>query len=171
MASFREQLRLCAVNAVLEGMTPAEVATVLCVGERSVWRWLAGWRKCGQEALRTAPRPGRPRKLSRRQSAEVVSWIDHSPTEFGFVTERWTCGRVARVIRDRFRVSMNPKYLSLWLRLRRITPQVPEVRPLERDPERIKAWIRYKWPRIKKKRLNGTRGSFSRTKRGFCCFP
>ena len=47
-APFAEQLRRLAVSMVLEGDPPAEVADVLEVSERSVWRWISRWRRRGR---------------------------------------------------------------------------------------------------------------------------
>ena len=81
----------------------------------------------------------------------VLHWLDRRPTEFGFVTERWTAPRVASVIRHRLGVSMNPRYLNTWLRERGITPQVPPRLARERDESVIAHWLTHTWPGIKKK--------------------
>ena len=158
MAPVGPVVRELAVNAVLGGVPPAEAAEMLGVGERSVWRWLGAWRRAGDAGLETAPRSGRPPKLTGAQAAQVLGWLDRSATEFGFVTERWTARRVGSVIGRRFGVRMNVRYLNDWLRRRRISPQVPETRPRERDPAAIAAWVADLWPRIKKRSSPATGG-------------
>ena len=149
-----EQVRRSAVRLVLGGESADVVAEQLQVSERSVWRWLDRWRRrgrLGDDGLSTRPGRGRPPKLDVRQASMVLHWLDRRPTEFGFVTERWTAPRVASVIRHRLGVSMNPRYLNTWLRERGITPQVPPRLARERDESVIAHWLTHTWPGIKKK--------------------
>src|SRR5687768_18081210 len=60
-----EQLRLLAVSMVNDGDPLEEVADLLDVSERSVWRWLSRWRRrgrLGDAGLATRPGSGRPPK-------------------------------------------------------------------------------------------------------------
>src|SRR5678815_3585107 len=94
-ANQLEHARVCAINLSCEGDAPAEIAPALGVSVRSVQRWIAAFAADGAAALVAKPRPGRPPKLTARQAQRVLGWIDRSPTEFGFATERWTAPRVA----------------------------------------------------------------------------
>ena len=151
MALPMEQLRRLAVAMALDGEDPEQVAGVLHVSERSVWRRLSAWRERGEAGLATRPGWGRPPKLTDAQAAQVVGWLDRSPCDFGFATERWTAPRVAALIEGRLGVRMNHRYLNDWLGRRGFTPQVPERRPRERDEAAIRAWVAHQWPAIKKK--------------------
>jgi len=140
---------------VLDGEQPADVADVLDVSERSVWRWFSRWRKrgrLGDAALAHHSGAGRPAKLTGWQAREVLHWIERcSPCDFGFITERWTAPRLATVIEDRFGIVMNPRYLNQWLLWRGITPQIPPRVARERNDALIAAWLHHAWPGIKKK--------------------
>src|SRR5687768_14749377 len=167
-----EQLRRLAVLMVSDGDPPDEVADLLDVSERSVWRWLSRWRRRGQlgdAGLATRPGRGRPPKLTGRQAARVLRWVEGSPCDFGFATERWTAPRVAAVIERELGVHMNHRYLNHWLAVRDVTPQVPPRVPRERDDDRIAAWVAHAWPGIKKRSPTAARPSFSRTRAAFCC--
>ena len=150
MALSMEQRRRLAVALALDGEAPEQVADVLRVSERSVWRWLRAWREGGDAGLATRPGWGRPPKLTGAQAARVLGWLDRSPCEFGFATERWTAPRLAAVMEGRLGVRMNHRYVSDWLARRRFTPQVPERRPRERDEGAVRAWVDRDWPAIKK---------------------
>jgi len=173
-ASTAEQLRRLAVSMVLDGEQPADVADLIGVSERSIWRWLRRWRtrgRLGVAALSRRPGSGRPSKLNGHQAREVLRWIkDRSPCDFGFITERWTAPRVASVIEHRFGISMNPRYLNRWLRWRGITPQVPPRVPRERDEAAIAAWVQHAWPGIKKKQSIVTLPSYFAMKVDSSCF-
>ena len=151
MALPMDQLRRLAVTMALDGEAPEQVAEVLDVSARSVWRWLSAWRERGDIGLETRPGWGRPPKLSDAQATQVLGWLEQSPCDFGFATERWTAPRVAAVIESRLGVRMNHRYLNDWLARRGFTPQVPERRPRERDEAAIRAWVARQWPAIKKK--------------------
>jgi transposase len=146
-----ERRRKRAVQAVREGSTPAEVARVLGVSDRSVRRWVAAARDRGDEALAAVAHPGPKPKLNGNQQRQVLSWIKRSPTEFGFATELWTAPRVARLIRDRFGVEFHPRYVNAWLTRRGITPQKPGTQARERNARRVAAWRSRTWPRLKKR--------------------
>ena len=172
-ASCAEQLRRLAVSMVLDGELPAEVADVLQVSERSIWRWIDRWRRrgrLGDAGLALRPGRGRPAKLTGLQAREVLRWIKHgSSCDFGFVTDRWTAPRVAAVIEDRLGVVMNPRSLNRWLGWRGITPQIPPRAPRERDDAVIAAWLHHAWPGIKKKPSTATLPLDLPMKAGFSC--
>lgn len=146
-----EQRRRLAIGWILEGQKPAEVADLLRVSERSVWRWLSAWRRGGEEELATHPGRGRPSKLRPAQTQQVLRWLEASPCDLGFASERWTAPRLAALIQQRWGVRMNHRYLNDWLARHGITPQVPQRRPRERDEAVIRGWIEHQWPRIKKR--------------------
>ena len=145
---FRRRL---AVQRLLDGYSADEVAAFLDVSPRTVWRWLALARGQGLEGLSARPVSGRPPKLSHTQEKIVLRWVRDSPTEHGFATELWTAVDIAHLIAQEFDVTLNPRYLSSWLRDRDFTPQKPQRVPRERDPEEIQRWLAIDWPRIKKK--------------------
>jgi transposase len=143
--------RRLAVDRVNAGYAQTQVARILKVSPRSVRRWMHAYRAGGDDALQAKPRPGRPGKLTGEQAATVLGWFRQSPTDFGFATELWTARRVAQLIRQRFGVAMNHRYLNAWLTTRGITPQKPQRQAREHDQAAIERWLREDWPRIQKK--------------------
>jgi len=150
-----------AVERVRDGYSTEEVAEFLGVSDRAVRGWVAAFRGEGDGGLAARPTPGRPPKLTGDQEAVVLGWLDRPPTRLGFPTDLWTAARVGQLIRRRWGVRFNPRYLADWLRRRGLTPQKPVRVPRERDPQAIAAWVRDEWPRIQK-----TRGGGRRT---WCC--
>jgi transposase len=147
-----EQIRLLAVLRLADGWSQRDVADFLEVSVRSVRRWRHDFRRNGEAGLAPRSGRGRPCKLDRAQAEQVLSWLDRSACEFGFVTDRWTAPRLASVIEQRLGIRLNPRYLSAWLRRHGVTPQMPQRQPRERDDALIDAWVRYQWPRLKKRR-------------------
>ena len=146
-----ERRRLLAVQRVQEGYSVEEVADFLGVASRSVRRWVATYRQSGGAGLVARPAEGRPPKLTHAQEKVIRRWLADKPTEHGFPTDLWTGPRLAHLIRQEFDVDLNPKYMTVWLRRRGFTPQMPHRIPCQRDPEAIAAWLAADWPRIKKK--------------------
>jgi transposase len=152
--------QLAVLQVIEECKPPAEIAESFGVSLRSVQRWRRAWERDGTAGLRTRPRSGRPQKLTVNQAAQVLRWLEQSPADFGFPTERWTAPRVAELIRRRFAVQMNHRYLNAWLSARRITPQIPDRVPRERDEALIHWWVAHEWPRLKKMPARTTQTSF-----------
>lgn len=57
-----QTLRQRAVAAVNEGCSVAQVAMVYGLNRRTVFRWLADYRRDGPQALLAKPIPGRPKR-------------------------------------------------------------------------------------------------------------
>jgi transposase len=145
-----EERRRVAVDRVLEGYEPQEVADFLGVEVRSVYRWLAAYRQNGTAGLVALSGRGRPRKLDPDQTEAVLSWLGCDPQEFGFPTSRWTAPRLAMVVQGVFGVRFHPGYLNAWLQAQGISPQIPSRVARERDPQAIDRWMSQTWPAIKK---------------------
>ena len=156
----QERRRRLAVERVREGYSQQEVAEFLGVSKSSVSQWMKVYREAGTKGLSAKCGSGRPPKLTAEQEAEVLTWFERSPTEFGYRNELWTAPRVAEQIRKKWRVEFHPRYLNQWLAERRITPQKPARQPRERDDEAVKRWKRDQWPRLKNEPGSGARISF-----------
>lgn len=143
-------IRQWGMQRLLEGASPDEVAAWLDVQARSVRRWRQAFDRAGWNALAPACVPGRPPKLDPEQQAEVLAWLQASPTDWGFESARWTARRLAAVIADRWGVHFHPRALNTWLAARGISPQRPQRRFRQRDPAAIARWQAEDWPRIKK---------------------
>lgn len=143
-------VRRLAVMDFLQGSTPEEIASILQVQERSVWRWIARFRHRGWPGLEAAAISGRPTRLNQAQQRQVLSWIDQSPGDFGFVGQRWTAKRLAKLITEHWNIHLHLHSLNRWLRQEAITPQLPQRQARQKDPKAIAAWLSQQWPRIKK---------------------
>ena len=152
-----EARRKLAVERVLVGYTQRAVAAFLDVGESTVNRWMADYRRAGGlEGIRAKPTPGRPPKLTARQEKTVLGWLLKPATSFGFPTDLWTSRRLATVIAGRLGVHFDSNYLVEWLQAREYSPQKPAQPAKERDEPAIARWRDEDWPRLQKKRGSKT---------------
>lgn len=157
-----EQRRLRAVRLLGEGFSPVEVARQIGVDRRSVRRWKAAARKGGTAAVAARPASGRPRRLTHRDLTRLRRMLIQGAQAVGLPTDLWTCPRVAWLIQRRFEVRYHPAHVSRLLHGLGFSPQKPTRRAVERDEERIRAWIEQDWPRVKKRRASESGPRFPR---------
>jgi transposase len=108
--------------------------------------------------LAAKPHPGPTPKLSPDQRQKLVAILKAGPIAAGFKTDLWTCARVAKVVRKKFRVSYHPDHLGRILHDLGFSPQKPQRVAREQDAEAVERWRKEDWPRIKKKRAGEVRG-------------
>lgn len=129
----------------------AEVARLVGASLSSVKRWRRAWQEGGVAALAAKPHPGRAAKLSDDQRQTLVTILKDGPTRSGFSTDLWTTGRVAKVVRKKFRVSYHPDHLGRILHDLGFSPQKPQQVAREQDAAAVERWRKHDWPRIKKR--------------------
>lgn len=159
-----ERRRQRAMSLLDEGLAPVEVAKRVGVDRRSVRRWSAARRHGGQRALKAKPAPGRPPKLPREDRARLEEILLEGAQAAGYPSDLWTCRRVAEVVARRFGVQYHPGHIARLLHGLGWSPQKPQRRAIERDDQRVQAWVKHDWPRIKKKPVGSTPRSSSSTK-------
>ena len=68
-----EEMRIRAVRSVQAGESPEVVARSMRINRRTIYGWLAQYRRGGWGALKAKPLLGRPPKLD----ARALQWIYH----------------------------------------------------------------------------------------------
>jgi transposase len=154
-----EARRMTAVDRFEAGpVVQAELARELGVSHQTVSDWQGMWRQGGREALLSAGRAGRLRKLTAEQLTRVEAALEAGPAANGFATDLWTLARVADVIETISGIRYHPGHV--WRILHDQlgwTRQRPARRAAERDDAAIDAWVKTRWPQIKKAPGAGTR--------------
>ncbi|WP_254765830.1 helix-turn-helix domain-containing protein [Salinilacihabitans rarus] len=99
-------LRLVAAIAYKNGVTQTELADWFGVDRRTIYNWLDRLdRRPLAAAARDERRPGRPRKLTADQRAELEAALEAPPAEAGYDARAWTPALVRRHLRERFDVA------------------------------------------------------------------
>lgn len=147
-----ERRRRRAVELLRQGRAPREVAEMVGVDRRSVYRWQAQVSQGGVRALRAKKASGRPPRLSEEQRREFETILLAGAQAWGFVSDLWTCPRMASVIEQRFGVKYHVDHLPRLMHQMGWSVQKPTRRAIERNEQAIRTWIKREWPRIKKKR-------------------
>jgi transposase len=145
-----ERRRQRAIALLERGLSLKEVARRVRASFSSVFRWQQAVLQDGPGALKAKPVPGRPRKLQEDECRQLLKLLSEGALAYGFPNDLWTLKRITAVIRKEFGVVYHPNHLWRLLRRAGWSCQVPERRAIQRDPQAIAHWKRYKWPHIKK---------------------
>jgi transposase len=149
-----EAIRRRAVQLVCdEGWPTAKAAQALGCAQRSVQVWCRKSRQGREpEQLRTKKAPGARPRLTAPQRERLVHLLDAGPEAAGF-SPLWTRAKVTQLIQREFGVVYCEGHMSTLLRSLGLTPQMPRMRPSERNEEQILRWRMQRWPAIKKRRV------------------
>jgi transposase len=146
-----EERRLAGAELIKRGgIAHAAIARQLGVSRAAVTNWARQLEAKGLRGLRRRKPPGRPAKLNPGQRRELKRLLKRGALAAGFMSDRWSLGRVHQLIKQEFGIVYHPKYLNRLLRKLGWSPQVPLPRAVERDEALIQAWLEHDWSRIKK---------------------
>jgi len=151
----KEDLRRRTVWAVIqEGLNKAEAARVFGVSRTSVHTWLDLYDSQGDAGL--APkRPGPAKgggRLKGWQAATIVRIIrDKCPDQLKMPFALWTREAVRDLIHRKFGVRYGLTGVGKLLRRWGFTPQKPVRRAYERNDDRIRQWLEWEYPRLRRR--------------------
>ena len=115
----------------------ATIAAVLFCSTSTISRWQRRFEKDGADAVFGRPR-GRKSGIH-IWATLVVQWVlTFSPTSFRFARSRWSCGAVAVVLREDFRVTVGRETVRRWLREADLVWRRPRPTIRPKDPDREK---------------------------------
>jgi transposase len=147
-----EEIRIRAVLQVEGGESPEAVIKALGFDRTCIYRWIAVYREGGLDALKAKKLEGRPRKLSGKQVQKLYDLIvRNSPLQFRFAYALWTAGIIRELIRTKFGVALSE--VSVWRLLKKLglSPQKPLFRAYQQNPDRVAAYLREEYPKIKRR--------------------
>lgn len=147
-ASSLEQRRRQAVLAVHKGDKVKDVARIIGVLPRSVYRWLQLDQQ-HDDGLAAKPNLGPATRLSTQQQQHLETLLREGARAHGWPNELWTTHRIAEVIRRHFGVSLHHDHVGRFLRQRLgWSVQKPRRRARERDEDKIAHWKSVEFPEI-----------------------
>src|SRR5215469_2932856 len=145
-----EAMRERAVRSVQNGESPEVVARVIGVNRSTMYGWLAQYRRGGWRALKAKPLFGRPPKLDSKKLKLIYDTVTQkNPLQLKFSFALWTREMVAKLIKDRFNISLSPVSVGRLLAQLGITCQKPLHRALEHDESLVQQWLKQEYPKIR----------------------
>ena len=145
-----EAMRQRAVRSVQDGESPELVARVMGIDRSTIYGWLAKYRRGGWGALKAKPLFGRPPKLDGKKLKWIYDTVTQkNPLQLKFAFALWTREMVAKLIKDKFNISLSLVSVGRLLAQLGITCQKPLHRALERDEALVQQWLKREYPRIR----------------------
>ena len=146
----QEDLRRRAVAAVQAGHSQADVATVLGVSAKTVWRWVDAVRRNGSGGLKAGKRgrrPGEQKALDSKQEARVRrAVLGKFPDQVALPGLVWTRPQVRQLIRNWYGIGLSLVTIGKYLRSWGLSPQKPIRRAYEQNPEAVAQWLAQEYP-------------------------
>jgi transposase len=156
-----EARRRIAGRMLLQAKGVREVARLTGLSPTTVSRCKRTVEKKGLDGLAAKPHPGKPCRLSSKQKQRLVRMLAKGAKAAGFDTDLWTCPRVSEVIERTFGVSYHPDHVWKLLRNLGYSPQKPQRRAREQNPEAVRRFRKEDWPRLKKRPSTAVARRFS----------
>jgi transposase len=113
------------------------IATVLFTSSSTINRWRHRFLEGGLAAVIGGPGRRRPSRLSMLWIGLVLRWVTtRTPTDFGFVRSRWTCGTVVMLLRVDYGVTVGRETVRRWLHQENLVYRRPRPVLGPNDPQR-----------------------------------
>jgi len=135
----------------IEGHTTSQIAQVLKVHRSSVPLWIEQWNVQQERGLLEGHRSGRPTGLDETQREQLQDILDSGPVAYGLETGVWTSPVISRVIAEEFDLHYHPGHVRKLLKQLGYSVQRPTTRLVQAEAARKNRWVRYAYPRLKKK--------------------
>jgi transposase len=145
-----KDVRVRAVQAVLDGLTVVQVANAYQVDRTTLHRWLARYHaQGGNDGLCRQPGSGRPRKLQELTLEQWREIVLQPASTFGFETDFWTSRRLHQVIQQEVGAVVSQRTILRRLQEAGLSYQKPEREYFQLDPEIRQEWLKTTLPRIR----------------------
>jgi putative transposase len=107
-----ETRRLAAATELLTGVTQSQVARRYGVSRTTASRWHRSIVHKGVEGLRLRRATGRPSRLTADQVDAIRQMYIGGAAAHGFTSDRWTTGRLATAIEQRFGIRYDQDHVG-----------------------------------------------------------
>jgi putative transposase len=136
-STHEQRLRAHVLLLLADGWAWLTIAAVLFTSSSTINRWRRRFLEGGLAALLDTPRRRRPSRLSMLWIGVVFHLVTtRTPTDFGFVRSRWTCGTVVMLLKEDFGVKVGRETVRRWLHQKDLVYRRPRPVLGPTDPQR-----------------------------------
>jgi transposase len=143
--------RIRAIILSIEGHSAPQISHVLKTNRTTVPIWINNWNIHQEEGLLEGYRSGRHPRISGTQLTMLHDIIESGPIAYGLNTGVWTSIIIKQVIADEFSVVFHAGHVRKILKRLGLSVQRPAYHLVKGEPAEKNKWIRYTYPRLKKK--------------------
>jgi transposase len=124
----------------------------LGVNLRTLFRWLALYRRGGWDRLDAHKRGGRPPKLDGRALRWIYNTLTNkNPQQLKFPFALWTAAMVQSLIAERYKVRLSHSSVCRLLHQLGLSPQRPLWRAYQQNPAAVRRWLEREYPAIRRR--------------------
>ena len=142
--------RAKSVLLYLQNKKPSDIANLLDVGLKSVYRWLNQYDREEVNGLYEGDHTGRPSLLTKTQLARLEDILESGPIAYGLTTGIWTCSAIQHIIKEEFAVTYHHDHVRKILHNMGFSVQRPMKKLALAKPELQQKWVRKTYPALKK---------------------
>lgn len=144
--------RYQAVYLHLSGYKMTEIAQIVGHTRKTIGSYVAAYRDGGLEALTPRHSQGRPRRLSKKQEAELKEIVlTQLPSEVGFDGHsNWTLAFMVIIVEQKWGINYSLKGMSLIMERLGLSHTRPSYTLANADPEKQREFREEIFPAIKK---------------------
>lgn len=128
-----ERIHFVLLNA--RGYSPAQIADLYQLDERTVLQWLERYQAAGVPGLDDRPRSGRPRLARAAAEAEAGRCLDQSPSVVAVERTTWTRRLLQRHLRERLACVLSTRSVSRLIHRLDFAWTRPKLALKQGDPE------------------------------------
>ncbi|MEZ4887620.1 MAG: winged helix-turn-helix domain-containing protein [Chitinophagales bacterium] len=153
------------INLHEKGMKQVDIAEVVDVVQPYVSKIIRAYKQGGRKAIQPSKAKGAIPKITNEQLKELENILDQGAENYGFEGEIWNCGRVQRVIKEKFAIDYCTQHVGRILKKLTYTRQKPQLEDYRKNPEKVQEWKEEKLPSIKKSKRRKSNNKLSRRSR------
>lgn len=117
-----------------QGRTVQEIAKLLCVSQRAVWKWFTAYGAGGLAGFKDKPRPPGKRKLSLQQEKQLVAITRQAPSTAGLEGSSWNCRLLRDWLAQTFHVHLSQEWVRCILLKHNLRFRRPKLTLTSPDP-------------------------------------
>jgi transposase len=143
------EIKLKAIESYNNGENIEEISSLLGVSERTIFRWIKNLKINNSVDRKRVNAFGRPPKLDKKNSENLLKLLKKPASEFGFETDLWNTTRLKILCKKKLNVDLSK--MAIWRFLNKFDQSFKKVQKqyYETDESSQEEWIKTTLKKIK----------------------